>query len=216
MPSEAYITFTANLEYVKRILDIHKKSALPSRREGLRLNYINHSTMITLCASWEQYIEDVVLNSVDVLIQCTDNPLDLPEPVQKKIGASIKNSKNDLGLLNLAITDWKRTYDECIRQATDNFHSPKCKNIDALLNQSIGVTYKVFSDPASCEDSRRLDDIINTRNVIAHRVVRPVKQIRRQKVTESMWIISRLATNTDNYLNRYLARIHPNRIPPWD
>ena len=216
MPSKAYNRFTANLKYVNRILGTRKGFSLPSRRELSRLNYINRSALITLCASWEQYIEDVALNSVDVLLQCTDDPLDLPPLVQKAIGTYIKNLPSDLKRLKSATTDLKSTYDTCIKQAVRNFHSPTCKKTNTLLQQSSRVTYKVFSDPKSCEYCKDLDGIIKTRNKMAHRVVRYGKPITQQEVDKNMQIIHRLATNTDNHLHKYLARIHPNRIPPWD
>ena len=216
MPSEAYNTFKANLNQVKHIRFAHIGSFVPNKRRRPSRKHINRSALITLCASWEQYIEDVALNSVDVLIQCTDSPLDLPDPVQEKIGTYIKNLPSDLERLKLEITDWKSTYKKCTEQAVKNFHSPTRKNIYNLLEQSIGVTYTVFAEPSSCKDGKHLNGIIYTRNMIAHRGVHRERSIGAPKVIESTQIISRLAANTDSYLNEYLTGIHPEQIPPWD
>ena len=217
MPSEAYNTFTANLEYVWRILAPHKESSRPSKRGRPRLNHVNRSALIILCASWEQYIEDVVLNSVDELIKCTSTPLDLPKPVQKKISASVKNSKNELEPLKLAVTGgWEKTYRECAKQAIKDSRSPICESVNALLNQSIGANYTIFVPSTYSKDSGRLNGIINLRNQIAHQGVQNKKYIKLSQVRDSIGIINRLVTNTDNHLNKYLTGKHPNRIPPWD
>ena len=60
-----------------------------------------------LCAAWERYIEDVLLDSAKYLSGNLDSPKTLPKDVQKTIAKEIKKDDHELRCLDLAGDGWK-------------------------------------------------------------------------------------------------------------
>ncbi|WP_197030545.1 HEPN domain-containing protein, partial [Halomonas sp. BC04] len=110
MPSASFRKFENNLLIdVDRIIDSHYH--LNHDGGGKRgLGHITRSGVLMLCAAWELYIEEVLLEGVDYFTHQLDSPKGLPKPVQKEIARSVKEAKHDLKPLELAGEGWKDLY----------------------------------------------------------------------------------------------------------
>jgi len=93
MPSSAYRKFLHNTADVDRLIDAHKNLS-PSTNGKRGLGHITRSGVVMLCAAWELYAEDVLIESVKYIASETARPLDLPKSVQKNLASRIKENKN--------------------------------------------------------------------------------------------------------------------------
>jgi hypothetical protein len=117
MPSVALQKFERNmLEDVDRIIGSH--GDLNHEGMGRRgLGHITRSGVLTLCAAWELYLEEVLVEAVRWLIERADTPDQLPKPVQKELAKVARESKHELKPLELAGQGWEQVYDH---HATDS------------------------------------------------------------------------------------------------
>ena len=73
MPSKALGTFEYNMDDVHRLVQAYE--ALKPTGQGRRgLGHLTRSSIVTLCACWEQYIEDVIIEGVTHFTDQIDSP----------------------------------------------------------------------------------------------------------------------------------------------
>ena len=124
MPSEAFGTLNYNMDDVHRLVQAYE--ALKPTGQGKRgLGHLTRSSIVTLCACWEQYIEDVIIEGVTYFKEQTNSPRDLPLTVRKVISKKVRDAKNELKPLELAGHGWKEIYLAFARDEVSNLHSPK-------------------------------------------------------------------------------------------
>jgi hypothetical protein len=111
MPSSALIKFENNmLVDVDRIIQSHGQ--LNHDGMGRRgLGHITRSGVLMLCAAWELYLEELLIESARIFIRRAHSPGQLPQPVQKEIAKVVRESKHELKPLELAGDGWKIIYD---------------------------------------------------------------------------------------------------------
>ena len=66
------------------------------------LGHITRSGVLMLCAAWELYLEELLIESARVIVDRAASPDDLPEKVQKEIAKTVRDSKHELKPLQLA------------------------------------------------------------------------------------------------------------------
>lgn len=124
MPSDAYQNYRKNLKDVRELIKSH--GILNHEGKGRRgLGHITRSGVVMLCAAWEVYSEEVILECVDCFISCTDDPPELPLPVRKNISQKVKDADHDLEPLALAGDGWEDVYRDYATQSIENLHTPK-------------------------------------------------------------------------------------------
>jgi len=210
MPSAAHKTFRYNLVDVDRLIETYEtlRPMGPGRRG---LGHITRSAIVTLCASWEQYIEDVVIESVELLRIQFNVPSDLPKSVQKKISQNVKNAKHELKPLELAGDGWREIYLAYAKGDVANLHSPKSENVAKLFRDHIGGTDLVFESWSLGKDG--LDGFVDVRNTIAHRGRQAGRYVKFNEVEYHRNRIEQAVLETDNFLSEQLAQILPNGRP---
>ncbi len=129
MPSVAFQKFERNmLDDVDRIIKSHKQ--LNHSGLGRRgLGHITRSGVLMLCAAWELYLEEIIIEAVNVLIERATSPTSLPQAVQKEIAKYVKESKHELKALELAGDGWKVTYHNHATQSLVGFNTPKSATV---------------------------------------------------------------------------------------
>lgn len=210
MPSDAYQNFRENLKDVKRLIESH--SELNHEGGGKRgLGHITRSGVVMLCAAWEVYIEEAVMECVDYFGQYVDHPSELPKTIQKNLSRKVKNAKNELKLLELAGDGWVSTYNNYAKKSTSNLHSPKCTKINRRFNRYLGI-----EDISSfwSEEGENVDNFVSDRGEVAHNG-RRAKYIQIGTLKNHLSLIRRTTAETDNALADYMKQNNPANRQPW-
>jgi len=204
MPSNASNTFHYNMDDVYRLEEAYE--ALKPTGQGRRgLGHLTRATIVTLCACWEQYIEDVIVEGVEHLQAQARTPDDLPLKVRKVISNKVKEAKHELKPLELAGLGWKDTYLAFAKEEIGNLHSPKTENIEHLLSNYLGLDQPI-RELWTC-GKEGLDDFVGLRNSIAHKGKATGKYIKFWEVGSSITLITDTVVETDNALSDYLAGV---------
>ena len=211
MPSNAYGTFKYNVVNVERLAKAHE--ALAPTGQGKRgLGHITRSAIVILCACWEQYAEDVILEAVTHIGGGAGNPGDLPKQVRKVLGCKVQNAKNKLKPLELAGRGWQDVYTAYAKNDVGEMHSPKAENIQKLMKDYLGIGVKVYDAWTHGKD--RLDEFVGLRNSIAHKGRAMGKYIKFHEVGTSIELVHLTVVETDNFIIDFLAEHLGQR--PWN
>jgi hypothetical protein len=211
MPSSSLLNFEKNL-----ITDVNRliKSHSDLNHDGLGrrgLGHITRSGVVMLCAAWERYIEDVLIDSVNYLTGDIDLPTQLPTEIQKTISKEIKRDKDELRCLALAGAGWKDFYLECIKAKCERLNTPKSTLINSLFKEYTGL------DEISSSWSKgatEIDDFVSERGAIAHTGCE-AKYINIGDLKKYKQLIELTILETDNYLADHLQELSSSGKSPW-
>ncbi len=202
MPSSALQKFERNmLVDVDRIIESHGQL----NHDGLGrrgLGHITRSGVLMLCAAWELYLEELLVESVRTLIRRADIPTQLPQHVQKEISKTVRESKHELKPLELAGDGWKTVYDNHTTQTIQGLNTPKSTNIDPLFKRFVGI--ENLSNSWSIGEEA-LNAFVTARGDIAHRG-RDAGYITIINLHEYRAQILRCVIDTDNAMADFIQR----------
>lgn len=210
MPSDAYQNFRENLTDVERLIGSH--SQLNHEGGGRRgLGHITRSGVVMLCAAWEVYIEEVVMECVEYFGEYLDQPSDLPKSVKKNLSRKVKKADHELKPLELAGEGWKDLYKTYAEESIGNLHTPRCTKINYRFNRYVGVddVSEMWS-----EEGEEIDGFVSDRGEIAHNG-RHARYIQIGTLKNHLELIRRTAAETDNSLADYMKNHNPANRQPW-
>jgi len=166
MPSKALAKFEKHmLVDVDRIIESHNELSPegPGRRA---LGHLTRSGVVMACAAWERYLEELVVEAVQAIVQRVDDPKLLPKSVQKEIARVVRDSKHELKPLELAGDGWTSVYLAHAIQLAGNVNTPKSTVIDPLYERLVGISSLSSNWSVGAE---AIDAIVGVRGAIAHR-----------------------------------------------
>lgn len=106
MPSQAFKDFRYNLVDTRRLVTVH--GLLSGGNPGKKgLGHLTRSGVVMLCASWELYVESLLVEAVHWLTSQHADPSTLPKAVKKTLASYVRNHKHHLMPLSLAGAGWK-------------------------------------------------------------------------------------------------------------
>jgi hypothetical protein len=211
MPSHALLKFESNiLVDVDRIIESHGQL----NHDGLGrrgLGHITRSGVLMLCAAWELYLEELLIESVRTLIQRANSPDQLPLPVQKEIAKSVRDSKHELKALELAGDGWKRVYEAHALEIVQGLNTPKSTNLNPLFKrlsgmEEVSAAWSVGADV--------LNAFVSARGDIAHRG-RDAGYVTIDRLREYRAQILRTVIDTDNAMADFIQGNSPGGRTPW-
>jgi hypothetical protein len=165
MPSRALRKFQTNmLVDVDRIIETHGELNPdgPGRRG---LGHLTRAGVLLACAAWELYLEELLRESVRVVIELVDDPAQLPKPVQKEIAKAVRESKHELKPLELAGDGWTAVYEAHAVQMVGRLNTPKSTLVDPLYESLVGIGSISSHWPRTAID---IDTFVSVRGDIAH------------------------------------------------
>lgn len=86
-----------------------------------------------LCAAWEMYIEDVLLEGANFLTTRIASADHLPNRVKGKIAQAAKKDSRDFGVLKLCGDGWKDVYLQQVKNECAKLNTPKYGQVSELL-----------------------------------------------------------------------------------
>lgn len=107
--STAKVHFEAALADVDTLLEFHEVlhgGPRPGRRTA-RLQSLNKSAIVMLCAAWETYIETVIQEAADAQIDAANHPQEMLDSIGKLVATDIKRAKDELSWYDIAGAGWK-------------------------------------------------------------------------------------------------------------
>lgn len=211
MPSSSFKKFEDNLLIdVDRIIESH--GHLNHSGKGKRaLGHITRSGVLMLCAAWELYIEELLMEGVNYFTEKLDSPKQLPKPVKKELSRSVKESKHDLKPLELAGDGWKDLYRNHCAEVLQGLNTPKSGNLDPLYTRFLGI------DEMSSWWSlgkNTINNFVSSRGEIAHKG-RDANYVTIVNLREYRQQVATTAIDVDNKLTEYLCQSTPGVERPW-
>ena len=209
MPSDAFATFDYNVVDVDRLIANH--AALSGTRAGRRgLGHITRSAVVMLCAAWELYVEQVLVECATHLAQRA-LPTDLPTDVQASLSDYVKTHKHQLKPLHLSGDGWRTVYIDSVREQAQRLNTPKSVRVDPLFLEHLGApslsTHWTIGATA-------LDSFVTVRGEIAHRGRQapyiPIGELVRYR-NDVRWV----AVDTDNHVVEHLKACCPGTRKAW-
>jgi hypothetical protein len=169
--------FKQNKADVERLLEIHQDvgGSGPGRKHGLEV--LNKSAIVFVTAAWEAYVEDVASEAFELLLNGDTAPNDWPGKVRGLVSRTLRDSKDDLALWNLAGTGWKdvlRDHRTAIYERwVGKLDTPKAQKVTELFSDLLGLTSIRSSwswqGMSPEKAAAKLDAYITVRGAIAHR-----------------------------------------------
>lgn len=166
MPSAAFLKFEAKmLKDVQRLVDSHTTLGHGGRgRHGL--GHITRSGVFLLCAAWELYVEDLVIEVAGILSDRADSPRQLPPGAQRELAKMVKNHSHELKPLELAGAGWEGVYTSHVREVIGRLNTPKAGPVDENYRRLLG-----WENPSNnwTRGTAYINDFVRVRGDIAHR-----------------------------------------------
>lgn len=207
MPSSARRRFRDNLcADVELLIAQHRQEF---RGRGRPLSVFTRSGVFLLCAAWEVYCEDVILEGNNFLLDRFRKPDKLPKGVMLRIGRANKEEKSEISSLKLAGNGWKSYAREIASSDVGALNTPKVGNLIPLFERYVGVDLEEFFRP----HGGQIEEFVSKRGDIAHRGAN-AGHISIDDLEQDFEFIKDLVRSLDNELSTQLNGIAGRR--PWN
>jgi len=210
VPSKAYKNFRVNIIDAKRLAESHNE--LTPNHQGRRaLGHITRSGITMLCASWEVYVENLLVESTKYIVENIEHPNELPDSVKLNLSQKIKESKHHFKPLELAGFGWRNSLVSYCSLETDALNSPKYSKLKKLYHDYIGMNDIIDIWNV---DSQTIDDFVSIRGKIAHRG-RSAPYVTIIQLNSYIDMIYNNCKYMDNEMCSYLHDLIGNTTQPW-
>ncbi|MPM41946.1 hypothetical protein SDC9_88608 [bioreactor metagenome] len=146
--------------------------------DAVQQKVVFRSSIVLLVASWEQFIEQLAVNSNEFLLHKLRNSSSIPEGVKQKIAFySVREDRsNPLEFSNsvwqFSDLNWKQTYAKFCLKSTKALNTASPSNIINLYKDILGIRNVTTNWAVGGKTQEKciefLDDLINLRHDIAH------------------------------------------------
>lgn len=210
MPSNSFQRYRANLRDVQSLIDSHGE--LNHEGGGRRaLGHITRSGVVMLCAAFEVYFENIVMEVVNDYY-CKHLEADtLPLEVKKTLAQRIKKEDHELACLNLAGNGWK----DCLRRYAmldvNKLNTPRAHVLEELVGNWTGLDK--FTR-AMDSDFTEINLFVSVRGEIAHQGA-DAEYVRIAKLIEYKNFISEVVTEFDNLIRETIKTNCRLQRTPW-
>ncbi len=206
------MTFASNRADVDRLMEVHGDISGDSPGRKYRVEVLNKSAIVLLCASWEAFCEDLVSEVVQHFVLYAPNANALPQPVRKRIAADFK--ADDMRMWTLADDGWRQVLTMRLADLKEErdrkLNTPKTAQIQALFADHVGyadITVDWHWQKRTTQSSTlALDEFVTLRGAIAHRASAPAS-VRKSDVTRQTKFISALVHATDRAICEHAVAV---------
>lgn len=201
MPSAAFTKFERYmLNDVNALIQAH--ATLSGRGRGRRgLGHITRSGILMLCASWELYIEELLVEATTRLVGTISDVKALPKQAQKTLSEYVKSHKHDLKPLELAGEGWKQLLVAHARELTTTLNTPKTAPINQMFKRVLGI-----EEISSVWTINGIDDFVSVRGDIAHKGSE-ADYVTIANLSNYKDTVCRLVKETDNAIPDYFVSL---------
>lgn len=208
----------SNVAEVKRLVSIHTQLTGngPGRRYDVQV--LNKSAILLIVATWESFIESLVLTSASFLVDHLNDISQVPKDPKSAISHRLKSDKHNEAVWLLAGNGWKEQLTVEANERIGRLHTPAAHNIDHLFCNTLGISrlssHWHWPGGTNTNVVRRLQSLLDLRHEIAHGV-KTSRSVTKKYVQDSNIFVIRLAAISSNQLRGHLHAItgeYPWRI----
>ena len=173
MPSDAKTAFTRALADVENLIWFHEnEGGLGQGRRPAHFQSLNKSAVVLLCASWEIYIEMVILECAERSIAGAATPHAMLKSLQKLVQAHVRTGKVENAWQSVAGEGWKDLARSMAKNRVAALNTPKPGPVTELMDTVLGVddikTNWSWKNSPDGVPAQRLLDFVTLRGSIAH------------------------------------------------
>ncbi|MBK8610374.1 MAG: hypothetical protein IPL84_10655 [Chitinophagaceae bacterium] len=165
MPSNAYITFLHIRIDVIKLIETHTNYS-KSTKGKKNLGHLTRSAVVMLCAAWERYNEDLLIECIDYICNGIADINLLNKEIKKTISRKVRDDKNEIKPIELAGDGWKTIWKNYAKTETELLNTPKKDNLDKLFERYLGLLNYSGIWKNNC--SQLINDFVGERGNIAH------------------------------------------------
>ena len=211
MPSKSYIDFLELLHDVEllRLTHIHYSKGLKGKKN---LGYLTRSAIIMLCAAWERYNENLLLETIDIILQTNIVAQNLPKHTKQYLSEKVKENKNNIYPIELADNGWKNLWKGYAINETNLLNTPNSENLNKLFKRFMGIDN--YTEMWHNNSINKINDFIKVRGEIAHNGSKS-KYVRFNILLKNIDTIIENAIQIDYSLSQHL-KLHYNIIETWE
>lgn len=196
--------FRAAIEDVNTLMQFHEVHGGrgPGRRDA-RLQALNKSAIVLLCAAWETYIESVLTEAAERSIANAEAPDQLIDSISRLVAKGLKKAEREDAWHELAGEGWKGLARAAVASAIGVLNTPKTAQVKGLFRLILEINDIDASWTWQKTDAQkageRLDEFVGLRGGIAHgdRAVDPVLK---RSVVAAVDLITRLVGKVEERL----------------
>jgi hypothetical protein len=164
MPSNAYLNFLHIRIDVLKLIEVHSNYT-KNQRGRKNLGFLTRSAVIMLCAAWERYNEDLLIESISYTSKHIDDINLLDKKIKQTISSKVKLDKNEIKVIELAGLGWKKVWLDYAKLETEMLNTPKSEKLNTLFKKYLGIDN--YLNLWKCT-SKEIDDFVSDRGSIAH------------------------------------------------
>lgn len=212
MPSASYINFLHMRIDVLKLIDTHADYS-KNQKGRKTLGHLTRSAVVMLCAAWERYNEDLLIECIDDICASGVDVLDLHQDIRATLSRKVKADKNEMKPIELAGNGWKEVWKNYAKEEVESLNTPSGKNLRKLFNQFLGI-----GDIAHFwleKSSHQIDTFVSVRGNIAHNGNK-AKYVRMNDLRKYQDLVINNVINIDSQIADHIGAI-PGRVNiPWE
>lgn len=203
MPSNSYLDFLELLEDVNQLRTTHFEYS-KGLRGRKKLGFLTRSSIVMLCAAWERYNENVLLECIDKILETNIEATSLSKYVKEYLSSKVKENKSNIYPIELADNGWKNLWKGYAVNETNALNTPNSENLNKLFRRFIGIEdYTLMWHRKSIS---KTNDFIKVRGEIAHNGSK-AKYVRFNKLLDNIETIIDNAIQIDYSLSQHLKLV---------
>jgi len=176
------------------------------------LGFLTRSAVIMLCAAWERFNEDLLLEAIDVINRGIKSPNKLPIEVQKTISKKVTGHRHELKTIEMAGDGWKRLWRGFAEEETERFNTPKQAQLKELFLRYLGVSdFTAFWIPRHVG---KIDKFVEIRGEIAHKGSQ-AQYVHLRQLQAYIEILRSNAIEIDRNMSLFLTNLIGLYESPW-
>lgn len=212
MPSESYINFLHIRIDVLKLIETH--TYYTNNRPGRKsLGHLTRSAVVMLCAAWERYNEDLLLESIDKICLSINDINQLNDGVKNTISEKVKSDKHNNKPIELAGLGWKEVWKNYALDETKLLNTPKGNKLRELFLTYLGIPD--YTRLWTVNNSTEIDLFVSDRGNIAHNGNK-ASYIRMSKLRAYQDLIVNNVINIDSNMADTLQGMTGTAVLPWN
>lgn len=211
MPSKSYFDFLELLDDVHqlRITHLEYSKGLRGRK---KLGYLTRSAIVMLCAAWERYNENLLLELIDKILTSDIKASQLPSKTKEYLSSKVKENKNNIYPIELADNGWRNLWKGYAVNETTALNTPNSDNLNKLFKRFLGI--ENYSSLWLNDSVININEFIKMRGEIAHNGSK-AKYVRFSTLLKNIDSVIDNTIQIDYSLSQFL-KTNFNIIETWD